>query len=312
MGKDLPAVFKLYYGYVMKRWLAACLVLSLGSALFAISNHTASAGAPQPENPQDGPMIVQGVVPSDPPTQGATIAVPSNGQTFTNIPITVSGLCPRGLLVQIFRNNVFGGAVECTTGSYSLQVDLFLGQNELVAKVFDSLNQQGPDSNIVTVTFAAGSPGAGTRISLTTPFAKRGANPGSELSWPIIVTGGTPPYAMSVDWGDSTAPDLISQQTGGTVNIKHTYKQPGVYNVTVKATDARGDTAFLQLVGVGNGPIPAGKGGDAAGSTRVQRVVIWWPLLVLFAMMVSTFWLGKRHEIELIKAKLERGEPPFK
>lgn len=273
----------------------------------------AEAGAPQPENPQTGPMIIEGVVPSDPPTQAATIAVPGNGQSFTNIPITVSGLCPNGLLVQIFRNDVFGGAIDCVNGSYSLQVDLFVGQNELVAKVFDALNQQGPDSNKPVVTFVTGTPGAGTRVSLTTPFAKRGAPPGSEINWPVIVTGGIGPYAISVDWGDNSAADLISQQTAGTINLKHIYKTPGVYNVTVKATDARGDTAYLQLVGVGNGPIPAGgTTGDGSGVSRVERIIVWWPLLVLFAVAISTFWLGKRHEIEIIKAKLEKGESPFK
>lgn len=296
--------------HFLTRFGPAALLLTLIGIFWA---PPVLAGAPQPENPQTGPMIIEGQVPSEPPTVAATIAVPSNGQTFTDIPITVSGLCPRGLLVQIFRNEVFGGAVECTTGSYSLQVDLFVGQNELVARVFDALNQQGPDSNKPVVTFVTGTPGAGTRISLTTPFAKRGANPGSELTWPVIVSGGVGPYAISVDWGDSTPADLISQQTAGNVTLRHVYKQAGLYNVTVKATDARGDTAFLQLVGVGNGPVPAGGTTDGSGGTsRIERIIIWWPLLILFALAISTFWLGKRHEIEIIKAKLQRGEPPFK
>lgn len=276
-------------------------------------NSSVNAQAPQPENPQSGPMVVEGIVPSDPPKVGATIAVPTNGQTFTSLPITVSGLCPRGLLVEIFKNNVFAGAVECTTGSYSLQIDLFVGQNELVARVFDALNQQGPDSNKPVVTFVTGSPGAGPRISLTTPFAKRGADPGSELTWPIIVSGGIGPYAISVDWGDNSPPDLISQQTPGTLNIRHIYKIPGVYNVIVKGTDSRGDAAFLQLVGVANGPIPPGSTtGKTSGGNKIIKVIIWWPLLVLLAMMGSTFWLGMRHEVEVIKAKINRGEPPFK
>ena len=270
------------------------------------------AGAPQPPNPQTGPIIVEGQVPSDPPTQGATIAVPSNGQSFTSLPITVSGLCPRGLTVQIFRNNVFGGAVECITGSYSLQVDLFIGQNELVARVYDALNQKGPDSNIVNVTFVSGTPGAGIRVSLSTPFAKRGANPGQQLNWPITITGGVGPYAVSVDWGDGSPADLISRSTAGTFDISHSYKTPGIYNVIVKATDARGDTAFLQLVGVGNGELPAGATAGGDGGPRVERILIWWPLLVLLALAASTFWLGKRHQVDVIKAKIERGEPPFK
>jgi hypothetical protein len=56
-------------------------------------------------------------------------------------------------LVKIFKNNVFGGSVQCDRGNFSLQSDLFVGTNELVARVFDELDQPGPDSNIVTVTF---------------------------------------------------------------------------------------------------------------------------------------------------------------
>ena len=70
------------------------------------------------------------------------------------LPVTVTGLCPDGLLVKLFKNNVFAGSVDCTKGSYSLKIDLFTGQNDLVARVYDSLDQPGPDSSIVRVRFA--------------------------------------------------------------------------------------------------------------------------------------------------------------
>ncbi len=59
----------------------------------------------------------------------------------------MSGICPGDLLVKIFKNNVFAGSVQCKNGSYSIVIDLFSGQNELVARVYDALDQPGPDSN---------------------------------------------------------------------------------------------------------------------------------------------------------------------
>jgi hypothetical protein len=272
----------------------------------------AKAAPPPPQNPQNGQIGLEGQIPTDPPKVGATITTPVNGQTFSTLPITVGGLCPKDLLVEIFRNDVFAGAVECVTGSYSLQIDLFIGQNELVARVFDALNQAGPDSNHVIVNFVSGSPGASPRISLTTPYAKRGADPGTQLIWPITVTGGTPPYAISVDWGDKSSPDLISVKTAGPLDLKHTYGQAGVYNVIIKGTDSKGDAAYLQVVAVANGTAQQNTGGGAGKSVKTEKVVVIWPIIIVFVFAISGFWLGERHEVEVIKQKLQKGQRPFK
>ena len=55
------------------------------------------------------------------------------------------------MLVKLFKNNVFAGSVQCEDGSYSIKTDLFVGTNELVARVYDDLDQPGPDSNVLTV-----------------------------------------------------------------------------------------------------------------------------------------------------------------
>src|SRR5947208_1368384 len=98
-----------------------------------------------PQNPQSGSVGLQGQISAPPPSVGATISIPRDGQSFTTLPVTVSGICPKDLLVKLFKNNVFGGSVQCKNGSYSLLIDLFSGQNELVARVYDSLDQAGPD-----------------------------------------------------------------------------------------------------------------------------------------------------------------------
>jgi hypothetical protein len=285
--------------------LALCAVL-LFSVVWAT---TASAAAASPvQNPQAGSIGIEGKIPSAPPTRGATITTPSNGQSFSKSPITVAGLCPKGLLVKVFANNVFVGSVQCDTGSYSILVDLFSGANDLVARVYDAFDQAGPDSNIVRVNYndAQFNPFGYSLLNLTSPYAQRGANPGQSLTWPIILSGGTGPYAISVDWGDSKAADLISQQFTGTIDLKHVYDSAGVYRVIIKATDKNGLTAYLQLVAVANGAITsnaAGKDGDSK-PTVVTRIM-WIPAAICIVLVGVAFWLGKRYELASIRKHLE-------
>jgi hypothetical protein len=285
--------------------------LTKTAALLAAAAFILLPAAARAATSQSGSTGVSGTVAAPPPTKAATIDVPRSGQSFSSLPITVSGLCPANLLVEIYKNNVFAGSTPCSRGSYSLQIDLFDGRNDLVARVYDDLNQAGPDSNTVTVNYSSAIPVGGPRISLTTQFAKRGADPGSILSWPITLSGGTGPYAISVDWGDKTNPDLISQGSPGNFNIQHTYSISGVYKVTVKATDSGGNSAFLQLVAIANGPIKQSGAASGSNTLTVQTKVLIWPLIVLFVLMIASYWLGQRHQIEAIRNRLRKGEPPF-
>jgi hypothetical protein len=159
------------------------------AALFLILGANPVSAQSDPE--QSDSVGLTGTISAPPPTQGATITVPSPGQSFTEGPIPVRGLCPSGLLIKLFKNNVFAGSVQCENGSFEISIDLFTGTNELVARVFDDLDQPGPDSNVVSVQFVDPRQGAGTRVSVTSNFAKRGANPGQTLTWPIIISGGS-------------------------------------------------------------------------------------------------------------------------
>ncbi len=266
------------------------------------------AAGPSQQNPQSETEGFEATVPGTPPTQAATIAIPANGQTFTNIPITVSGLCKSGLLIKIFANNVFVGATQCSGGSYSLQVDLFSGSNELVARDYDNLDQQGPDSNAVTETFNdAQYAQFGSRVVLSSDYARQGVDPGTTLSWPLILSGGTGPYALSVDWGDGSGADLKSVSFSGVVNVSHVYNQAGVYTIVAKATDANNTSAYLQLVGVANGPISGAIGSSSSSKTSgsSKTVVIWQPMLIALPIILIAFWLGRRHELYMIRRTIE-------
>lgn len=274
-------------------------------AVFAFGTATALIPPPGPSSSSVG---VEATLSSAAPSQAATIATPVSGTTVTSIPVTVSGLCTTGLLVKVFANNVFVGSVMCTNGSYQLQADLFNGENDLVARVYDALDQAGPDSNVARVTFNDSEfLNFGTRVTITSNYARRGANPGEELDWPITLAGGTPPYAVSVDWGDGKGADLQSASFADTITLKHVYSEAGTFNVVVKATDAHGTSAFLQLVGVANGAISANSAGSSnAGQTKIRTVVLWWPVAAMLPLIAITFWLGRRHELYTLRKHLEQ------
>ncbi len=277
-----------------------------------LSNYSpALANAPLPPNPQSNSVGLEGTISGPPPAQPATITTPTNGQTFNSSPITVAGLCPSGMLIKVFTNNVFVGAAQCLNGSYTDKADLFLGDNQLVAVVYDALGQAGPNSNSPTVIFASQQFAAFTTLlSLTSSYAERGTKPGQELDWPITINGGTAPYALSIDWGDDSQQTLLSEQYAGVVTIKHTYQSAGTYNITIEATDKSGETAFLQLVGVATGQIAQGAAAANGSSNSGQTItkVAWWAVAPFIPLVAFTFWLGRRHEIYTLRKRLERVE----
>jgi hypothetical protein len=192
----------------------------------------------------------------------------------------------------------------CSGGTYSLEIDLFSGRNDLVARVYDALDQAGPDSNTVTITFNdAQFLQFGTHVSLSSAYAERGAPPDIELDWPILLNGGTGPYALSVDWGDGSPSDLSSQATAGSINLKHVYKTAGIYTIIVKATDKNSGTAFLQLVGQATGAV---QHNDNNGSNHVpiQKEIIWWPILAMVPLIFGAFWVGRRYERRALNQQL--------
>jgi hypothetical protein len=273
------------------------------------------AVSPLPPNPQSGSVGIEGTISSPPPSRGPTITSPGNGQTFSTLPVVVRGICPEGDLIKIFSNNIFLGSTECKGGSFTLNVDLFNGQNDLVARVYDALDQAGPDSNTVRVTFNDPSFAAfGGRVTLTSNYARLGADPGKSLVWPIILAGGTGPYALSVDWGDGKPLTLKSVPFAGNLNIDHVYDAAGIYRIIVKATDSNGTTAYLQLVGVANGTVGA-SGKTASGKDKVITVtktqIVLWPSIVAIFLILLAFWVGRRYELLSIRKRIERSSEEY-
>lgn len=289
---------------IFTAWLGIVLVAAL---LLPVSVAAQSVPTANPGN--DG-IGMEGRIQQPPPTDAPTISLPAEGQSFTEIPITVTGLCTDGLLVRIFKNNVFGGAVMCDGGSYTLQIDLFPGNNDLMARQYDDLDQGSPESNHRNVVYAIDVPqvpGApdqvAQRITLTSTFARRGVNPGQELTWPMTISGGRGPYAVNINWGDGED-ELLTRDSAGTWDIKHVYDQPGVYKLIVKATDANGQSAFLQVVAIVNGAASVASS-ESTGPTVVKTKVLWQPALIIFPLLLSSFWLGKKYQLKRVRYRMK-------
>lgn len=267
----------------------------------------------QVENPQSEGIGLQGQISAPPPSTAPTISTPSNGNVITQLPIQVRGVCTTGLLVKLFKNNVFSGSDVCQNGSFSITIDLFSGRNDLVARHVDDLNQSGPDSNQVSVTYDDGAsrPDIAERITITTVYAKRGADPGDTLTWPIVISGGVPPYAISVDWGDSTSADVYAVERPGEVILKHIFGSAGIYRALVKVTDKNGNIGYLQLSAIANGEIKDAQVAGAVENGPTRTRILWEPIVLTFPFIITTFYLGKKYMVTRIKKRLERGEHPF-
>ncbi|MEO7617855.1 MAG: hypothetical protein ABIS59_03360 [Candidatus Saccharibacteria bacterium] len=264
---------------------------------------SAAAGTKGP-----GSFSVTAVVSGPRPSTPATISSPTNGQTFQDNPITISGSCPSKTLVKIFTNGIFVGSAICdASGHFKLQSDLVIGKNELTALPFNANNQSGPESSAISVTlnFPNGGLGFSQQLLLQSSNFYRGALPGEEITWPLEIIGGVSPYAVNFNWGDSKD-DLLTRPQAGPFELKHTYQKVGgylgTYPLIVKVTDAAGNHAFLQLTSIVNSP--KGAASNATALTITPNFKFIWPLWIVLLFMILSFWFGERREKTIMQRQM--------
>jgi len=283
------------------------LLLVVGLSLIA---YTAAAQSPGPESSS---ISLTGIVPGKAPTVAATITSPRDQQRFSTSPVTFTGTCPTLTVVQIYKNDIFAGSTECSTaGSFSVEIDLLFGDNIIIARVYDALNQPGPDSAATTVIYDVlpTQSGAltpldfgGTQLLLNTDAVFRGTFPGQELAVPIDILGGTPPYAVNVQWGDSTN-KVIPRNSNDTFKAAHTYNKPGTYQVSIQATDAAGRVAFITVASIVNGQPTNALGGTSSTPTETtNQLLVLWPLYTSAIGILLSFWLGEKREKQILRKR---------
>lgn len=289
------------------------LFLLLAAVGMMLSVYTSFAYA-RP-GPMAGTTGLSGTMPSKPPTVGATISLPLPEAHFSTTPVTVSGTCPKNILVQLYKNDIFAGSSPCSEqGTFSLDIDLMYGRNVLVARVYDDLNQPGPDSKEVVVYYDANFPQGtfgtaldfgGAQLVLNTDAVFRGTFPKEDLVMPITILGGQAPYAVNIQWGDSTN-KMLPRANNGDFNATHVYEKAGTFQVSIQATDAQGRVAFLTVAAIVNGQpdvaTAAGTGSTTTGGLTgiPAQMLALWPLYTSLVAIVISFWLGERRERRLM------------
>ena len=287
------------------------LMIVLAIAALPLLTYTVNAESPQPE---PSSVSLTGVMPGKPPTIAATINAPYDQQHFTTSPSQVSGTCPQNTLVEIFKNDIFAGSTACSeAGVYNLDVDFLIGKNSLLVKVYDALNQPGPDSNIITVYYDAlplqADPLAsldfgGPQLLLNTDAIFRGIFPGQEMNVPISIIGGIAPFAVNIQWGDSSN-KVVPRNDNVTFNAGHTFPKAGTYKINLQATDAAGRVAFLSVAAIVNGQPAAATNttNNTVSTTTVSRLLVFWPLYIGAIAVVISFWIGERREKRILRIR---------
>jgi hypothetical protein len=124
---------------------------------------------------------------------------------------------------------------------------------------------------------------------------KRSVFTGDTITIPLRVTGGTAPYALSIDWGDGLT-DLKTVLDSNYHNYEHTYKTAGIIGVSFKTTDAKGVTSFLQTVVQVNGVTTPGVTTSPFNKIATGLSSVWTeapvPLYVAAVTLVVGFWVG--------------------
>lgn len=281
---------------------------------FALSAYTANAATPY-DGPEYGSVSVTGTMPGKAPTEAAVIKIPIDGQHVIATPTTVSGTCPETTLVELFKNDIFAGSTACSNdGKFSLDIDLLVGKNILIAKVYNALNQPGPNSNAVSVYYDAlptqsqpitSSIFGGSQLLLNSDAVFRGTFPGQELNIPIEILSGAPPYAINIQWGDSTN-KVVSRDNNISFTAGHIYNKAGTYQINIQATDSTGRVAFLSVVAIVNGqPSVAASTTDGTSNNAAltTKLLLLWPLYTAAVAVVISFWLGEVREKHVLKAR---------
>lgn len=294
-------------------YLPLVAILLLTGGVLALTTFSIQAAPPSPQSRSVG---LTGAMPGPPPDDPAVITSPNDQQRFDTSPITVEGTCPEDSLVEILKNNIFAGSTLCTEdGTFSLDIDLLIGQNDLTARVYNALNQPGPNSETVTVFYDAlppqseplSSSGFGNdQLLLNTDAVYRGIFPGETLTMPVEIINGTPPFALEISWGDNNE-DIVPRDNNQPFRIEHVYERPGSHQVDLQVTDSEGRIAFLTVVAVINGQpseVPAGGVGASDGTngqpTFFSILSVVWPLLAATLAMVVSFWFGERREKRIL------------
>ena len=222
------------------------LVLLCAGVLLAASTWSAFAAI----------VTVKAVVPAPPLTEPAVITSPAGDEQTTTQLLSVQGTCPDNSYVTLSDNGLLAGVVTCSSGAFTISLDLSPGSNELQAQDYNITNDAGPVSSPVVITYTPQNTGnssstSGGQIAVptqllviqvdkNTPYIS--SKTALTVSSRPTLAGVAPPGSMVSIAVDSTSPacEATANEQGYWVcRLPHALS-PDVHTVHVSATTPQG------------------------------------------------------------------------
>ncbi|MEJ0072547.1 MAG: hypothetical protein WDN27_00400 [Candidatus Saccharibacteria bacterium] len=279
----------------------------------------------------------------------ATIDAPSDKAVLTSSAVDVSGSCPSLSYVVLTLNGAFNGVAWCSgSGTYRITTSLYPGNNTLTIQDYNQTDLQGPPTPSITVVYqppaakatethgSAGTtaapapadtaaPTVAAPLLLTSDFHFQTFPSHQTFTWQLDLEGGTPPYTVTIDWGDSKTSKL-SFPGDPVFSIQHRYAAAGYYPVVIKSvdnagqthvtqlaaliTDSSGKAPFLNTASSNGGTGTAGTATNPGGAKRLANTTKWlllaWPFYLVIGLMALSFWLGEKREFALVRIHHKR------
>lgn len=123
--------------------------------------------------------------------------------------------------------------------------------------------------------------------------------PGQPFTWSLRTLGGTPPFKVSVNWGDGSESTII-RNDGQIFKISHAFPQKQTYTIFIKSVDANGTQTVMQLFAIVKGEDGAvattTKPAPLVGPLAMLQKYLWivWPAYIAVILMVLSYWLGEK------------------
>jgi|GEM_PF-5103533 len=166
--------------------------------------------------------IVNATVPAPLPSSPAFITSPTDQEHVSTSLITVSGTCPsNAAYVTIYRDNILSGMSPCTNNTFGMQLSLAPGANQLLAKVYNITNDEGPASTPITVYY-----------DIVTPPVP----PVPELTSLGVDFVETTPYQPGIIYKTSSRPTIAGHAPAGSF-VTMVFKDSGL-ECTTKASSS--------------------------------------------------------------------------
>lgn len=185
----------------------------------------------------------------------------SFGRTFStsNHPL-IRGLAPPFSNITIS----FGPGIECkatasANGRWACALAPELNLGTYTVRV-TSVSPQGVKSSFpaftisVTKNMPPSTPAQGLRLMLHFPYNYHVYKMYEPWSGNLVITGGMPPYTVTVDWGDGSSYRKDNINTTP-LYLTHVFTSPADYQPIIRATDQNGNAASLQIVVIVRGEV---------------------------------------------------------